>query len=178
MKKKTINVQSEGETKILAESFIEYVQNGAIILLYGDLGSGKTTFVQHIAKALGIEKPVLSPTFPIIKQYVILSRFDKLTVNSAKELDSSAKPQNDIRIFYHIDLYRMETEQDVQNIGIQDILTEPNAIIAIEWAEKLGSLLPKKRWDIHFEYVDEFKRKITIEKFEARNPKSETNSNV
>lgn len=159
MEKKTINVQSEDETKILAESFTKNVQYGGIILLHGNLGSGKTTFVQYVAKSLGIEKPVLSPTFPIIRSYKIRSK-NPFGPSSGRWHESGVKN------FYHIDLYRISRENDLKGLGIKEIFDEPNAIVAIEWAEKLGSFLPKKRWDMHFTYIDEFSRKIVIEKIE------------
>ncbi len=138
-----------------------------VICLYGDLGSGKTTFTQGLAKGLGIKKRIISPTFVIVRSYEVKSQKSKVKTTT----------QNS-KFFYHIDLYRIATEEDLKTIGIEEILNDPHAIVAIEWAEKLGSLLPKKRWDIRFEYVDEEKRRITIKKFEARNPKHETNSNV
>ena len=115
-----------------------------VIALFGELGSGKTTFVQGLARGLGITKRIISPTFVIVRQYVILGR--------------KATPES----FYHIDLYRTESENDLAGLGIEEILQDPKNIVVIEWAEKLGSLLPKSRIDINFTYVSDIKRKIVI----------------
>jgi len=130
------------ETRKLGEEFarshLARLKYG-VIALYGDLGSGKTTFVQGLAKGLGIKRRIISPTFIIVRNY-------KLEVGS----------------FYHIDLYRIQNEKDIESLGIEEIIKNPENIVAIEWAEKMGNLLPKKRWNIKFEYLDEDKRRITI----------------
>jgi len=110
-----------------------------ILALYGNLGAGKTTFVQGLAKGLGIKKRIISPTFVIIRSYENL---------------------------YHVDLYRLQNEQEIESTGLLDIMKNQNAIIAIEWPEKMGSLLPEKRWDVRFEYIGENNRRITVEKYE------------
>jgi len=65
----------------------------------------------------------------------------------------------------------MESNKDIEGLGIEEIIDDPKNIVAIEWAEKMGGLLPRKRWDVEFEYLSENKRRVTIEKLEARNPK-------
>ncbi len=67
-----------------------------------------------------------------------------------------------IKNFYHIDLYRTESKKDIEGLGIEEILKNKNNIVVIEWAERLGELLPKKRIDIYFEYISEGKRKVTF----------------
>lgn len=105
-----------------------------VIALYGDLGSGKTTFVQGLAKGLGIEEKIISPTFIIVRCYRIKNH------------------ESGIMNFYHIDLYRVESEKDIEGLGLEEILQDSQSIIVIEWAEKLKNLLPKKRIDIKFSY--------------------------
>jgi tRNA threonylcarbamoyladenosine biosynthesis protein TsaE len=100
-----------------------------IVCLYGDLGSGKTTFVQGFAKELGIQHRLLSPTFIIVRRYQI--------------------PESE-SLLYHVDLYRTKTPYDIENLGFSEILEDPQNYVLIEWAEKLGSLLPQKRIDIYF----------------------------
>jgi len=109
-----------------------------IFCLYGDLGSGKTTFIQGLAKGLGIKKRVISPTFVFMKQYG--------------------------SHFYHVDLYRINKVGEAKGLGLEEIFNEPKAIIAIEWAEKIKKILPKKKEDIYFDYVSENQRKITFKK--------------
>ena len=112
-----------------------------LVALYGDLGSGKTAFAQGMAAGLGIKRRIISPTFIIVRKYELR-----------------------IRNFYHIDLYRVQSERDFEALGIEEILNDEKSIVIVEWAEKLGSLLPEKRWEIGFEYLDEETRKITINK--------------
>lgn len=134
------------ETQRLAEDFGKKLTPGDIVLLYGDLGSGKTTFVQGLAKGLGIKQRIISPTFIIIRSY---------------EINPPSGGQN-LKYFYHIDLYRMESEKDIESVGLNEILQNKDAIIAIEWAEKLGEYIPKNVSRVYFEHLGEEKRKITI----------------
>lgn len=114
-----------------------------MICLYGDLGAGKTTFVQGLAWGLGIKKRILSPTFIFIRQYKI-------------------SPGH---TFYHIDLYRIEKMEDIQGLGLKEILADKNNIIIIEWPEKIKDILPRYAEEIFFKYIDENTREI---KFKAR----------
>lgn len=150
---------SFGETQKLGEEFARSHPFGlssqgrriarlkcALIALYGDLGSGKTTFVQGLAKGLEIKRRIISPTFIIVRNYELGIRNQELGRNN----------------FYHIDLYRMETEKDIESLGIDEIMEDPQNIVAIEWAEKMGNLLPKERIDIRFASISENERRITI----------------
>ena len=142
-----ISNNSDG-TKKLGRDFAKVLEKGDVVALYGNLGSGKTTFAQGLAKGLGIKRRIISPTFIIVRQYRIKN--------------------HELRImnFYHVDLYRMENLVDVKELGLEEILNNSSNIVAIEWAEKLGNGLPEKRWDIKFEYLDEDKRKIIINNYE------------
>lgn len=137
--KKIILTRNALETQKFGETFGKNLEKG-ILALYGDLGSGKTTFVQGLAKGLGIKKRIISPTFVIVRTY-------KIGFND----------------FYHIDLYRTQSRNDIEGLGIGEIMNDPKSVVVIEWAQKMEDLLPKKRIDIYFEYVDENKRKITYE---------------
>jgi tRNA threonylcarbamoyladenosine biosynthesis protein TsaE len=131
------------QTRKIAFELARKLKNGNILCLYGQLGSGKTTFVQALAKDLGINKRIISPTFIIIRGYKL-------------------KNKN----FYHIDLYRTESKDDLIGLGIPELFEDKKNIIAIEWAEKLGDLLPNKRLDLFFEQIDHNKRKITIKRYD------------
>jgi tRNA threonylcarbamoyladenosine biosynthesis protein TsaE len=137
------------ETQKIGEKLASDIGEGVIIALYGDLGSGKTTFVQGLAKGLGIEKRLISPTFIILRTYQIKIKDQKSKIGK----------------FYHVDLYRIHNEDDIRGIGLDEIIKSGKDIVAIEWAEKLGDFLPKKRIDIHFETKDDV-REITINKHE------------
>ena len=118
------------------------------IALSGELGSGKTTFVQGLAKGFGITGRIISPTFIIVRKYPIASK------------DKSLK----FKDFYHVDLYRLEgeLEKEVFNLGLAYVWTEPENIIVIEWAEKIQGLIPSGATWIKFESVGEDERKIEI----------------
>lgn len=132
--------RSEVDTHKLAEKIAKSIKKGKIIALYGNLGSGKTTFVQGLAKALGIGQRIISPTFVIIRPH-------KLKTNKA---------------FYHMDLYRLG-KADPNNLGLKEIFLEKDAIVAIEWAEKIEKLLPKDTLKIRFKTLSENERELEIE---------------
>lgn len=145
---KNCSTKNAEETQKLGEKLAHYLtQKGSALLphvvcLYGDLGMGKTTFVQGFAKGLGITSRLLSPTFIIVRRQHV-SHID--------------------RFFFHLDLYRVSSEQSIQELGIQEIFNDEKNIVIVEWAERLGSLLPEKRIDIHFCSGDsESERRIEI----------------
>jgi len=132
--------QSPGETQKLGQKIGSDLKSGKlkkrIICLYGDLGSGKTTFIQGLAKGLGIKKRITSPTFVFVKKY---------------------QPS-----FYHVDLYRIEKLEETKGLGLGEIFSDPQALVAIEWAEKIKEMLPKERIDIQFNYLNQNERKVII----------------
>jgi len=128
------------ETLSLGEGFAKKIKTGDFLAFYGNLGSGKTTFIQGLAKGLGIKRRIISPTFIIVRSYKI---------------------QNS-KSFYHIDLYRTQTIDDLLGLGIDEIIKDNKNIVALEWAEKMGKFLPRKRIDITFAYLDEGRRQIKI----------------
>lgn len=140
------------KTQSLGEEFAKKLIGGKVIALHGDLGGGKTTFTQGIAKGLGIKKRIISPTFIVLRTY-------KLKTENLKQKTTLKNS----KLFYHIDLYRIENKSDIEGLGIEEILKNPENIVVIEWAERLGDLLPNKRIDVYFEYIDEEKRKITYD---------------
>lgn len=142
----TIITKTPEETKKVAHDIIKTLKGGEVLLLYGDLGSGKTTFTQGLAEALGIKQRVNSPTFLISKSY---------TTNS-----------DHIRILNHLDLYRVQHEIDLRNLGIAELFKDKNALNVVEWPEKIESLLLDTKILIKFEYVDEETRKIILENYE------------
>lgn len=136
-----IKSNSPKQTQEIAQKIAQEFQNtGGIIALYGDLGAGKTTFVQGFAKALGISDKIISPTFVYIRQHSI--------------------PEKN-RWLYHIDLYRLEDPDD-QSLGLNDLLSDSSNIIVIEWPEKLGKNLPNNITKIYLEALDENTRLINV----------------
>lgn len=117
-------------------------QGATVLALYGDLGSGKTTFVQQLGKQLGITETIQSPTFVIMKRYVIhASRFTNI---------------------FHIDAYRLEKPEELARLGWVDILKEKNNLIVVEWAEQVEALLPEDSIRIKFKFVDETTREVEM----------------
>ena len=135
----TIVTKSPEETQALAHEFAKSLKDGAVVLLFGNLGAGKTSFMQGMAQGLGIKQRIISPTFIIMRKYD----------------DQGSR-------LYHIDLYRTDSKADLESLGLEEVLQEKNAIVAIEWPEKLGSFLPEKRIEIRFETISENERKIEI----------------
>jgi tRNA threonylcarbamoyladenosine biosynthesis protein TsaE len=128
---------SDEETFALAERLGEGLEGRAIFLLSGDLGAGKTVFAKGLAAGLGIAPwDVTSPTFTLINQYEGRLRF------------------------YHIDLYRLETGA-CQELGLEELFEEKNAVVLIEWAERLG-FRPDGAIAVHLEYLGDTQRKIQI----------------
>ncbi|HUD44314.1 MAG TPA: tRNA (adenosine(37)-N6)-threonylcarbamoyltransferase complex ATPase subunit type 1 TsaE [Patescibacteria group bacterium] len=150
---KTVITNSAEETQKLGEELAKSLNGSAVITLQGDLGAGKTTFVQGFGCGLELSQKIISPTFLIIKKYDIA--------------DNKQKTKN--KSFYHVDLYRLNSEHDVEGTGLLDILQEKDSIVVIEWPEKLGKFLPKNRIEIKFEYAGEKKRKITFNNLQNTN---------
>ncbi len=130
--------------KILGENLKEAAQT---IGLEGELGGGKTTFLQGFARGLGIKEKILSPTFVILKKFKIPK-----TKQSPKQF----------QYFYHVDCYRLEKIQDLLVLGFREILTHPQNIIAIEWPNIIKENLPKHTIFISFYFCNHNKRKIII----------------
>lgn len=134
--------KSPKETQKLGEKFAKSLKGGEVIALYGDLGAGKTVFVQGLAKGLGIKKGVVSPTFVFMRSYPF--RLNR-------------KPF----VFYHLDLYRGESNQDFEALGLEEIFA-PDSVVVLEWANKIEKELPKNNIKVYFERHDERTRNITI----------------
>lgn len=113
-----------------------------IIALEGDLGSGKTTFIQGLAQGLKIKENILSPTF-------VIQKFFFLQLKNFKN-------------FYHIDAYRLKNPEELLELGFADLIGNPENLIAIEWADKIKKLLPRNIFKIEFINLGKNKRKIVI----------------
>ncbi|OGY26280.1 MAG: tRNA (adenosine(37)-N6)-threonylcarbamoyltransferase complex ATPase subunit type 1 TsaE [Candidatus Woykebacteria bacterium RBG_16_44_10] len=142
---------SPEETKEFAKTIAKNLKSGDILALYGSLGAGKTTFIQGLVASLGYKGKVFSPTFIFVRPYKI-----------SEPETASRDQEKKIRIFYHIDLYRIEKPADLKTIGIEEFLNEGGSISAIEWPEKIGEELPEKTIKIKIESLDETKRRITV----------------
>lgn len=128
-----IITNSEGETRKLGQMLAKELNVGEVVCLEGDLGGGKTTFVQGLAQGLGIKEWMRSPTFVLIREYNNL---------------------------YHIDCYRIN-KKDLIKLNFKEIL-KSSKIKVIEWADKIKNILPKNCLHIKFEFINANKRKIII----------------
>jgi len=131
--------RSVEETQALAEMMGRFLADGLVIALTGDLGSGKTAFVQGLARGLQVpvEYYITSPTFTLINEYP-----GRLPL-------------------FHVDLYRIDRPEEVESIGLHDIM-RGDGVTVIEWADRIQSELPDERLQIHFEMTDEQFRNIIV----------------
>lgn len=140
--------RSAGETKKIAKIFAEEViktkpGEGAFVVAFkGDLGAGKTTFIQGLAKGLGIRKKLVSPTFTLLRSYTI--KTDTFTA------------------VHHFDCYRMGSEQEMKDLGFKKLLNEPKNIILIEWPERVQKVLPRNKVTVALEYGNSLNKR-TVE---------------
>lgn len=130
---------SAAETRRLARQLLKELPARAVLALHGDLGSGKTCFVQGLAGALGIRQPVTSPTFTLVHEY------------------------KGKRRLVHADLYRIRSEDDALSLGLEEYF-DTDGVVAIEWAERIAGLLPSSAIHIQFETLDTPRaRRVTID---------------
>jgi len=120
----SINLQNEAETMELGASIATLLPVGGVVLLYGDLGAGKTTLVRGLLRSLGFMDTVKSPTYTLVEPYRIAGR--------------------DI---YHFDLYRLGDPEELEYLGIRDYFRK-DALCLVEWPEKAGLFIPKGDFSI------------------------------
>ena len=123
---RTVQTNSPEETWALAAELAEELGPGSVIALHGDLGAGKTCFIQGLAAALGIDEPITSPTYTLIGEY------------------EGRLP------LHHIDLYRLSGPAEALGLGLEEYFELPG-ITAIEWAERAEGLLPPNLLHIRIE---------------------------
>jgi tRNA threonylcarbamoyladenosine biosynthesis protein TsaE len=153
MKPETLEIitESASETQKVGEILAKEIigqpakknKKALAIGLEGELGSGKTTFIQGLAKGLGIKERITSPTFVIFKKF-------------------NFRLASHLQYFYHIDCYRLNFAQELLDLGVKEIINQPESLIVIEWAERVKKILPQDTWWIRFEYLDKDKRKIIL----------------
>ncbi|MFA5878748.1 MAG: tRNA (adenosine(37)-N6)-threonylcarbamoyltransferase complex ATPase subunit type 1 TsaE [Candidatus Margulisiibacteriota bacterium] len=132
-----LTIQNLSELKLLAKTMAKKLGGSEIFLLTGDLGAGKTTFVKEICHYLSVREAISSPTFAIVQNY------------------QGKWP------IYHFDLYRINHEKELIDLDL-DLYFNNNAIIFIEWADKLNKCRPKKFIEINFTFLTEKSRLLTF----------------
>ncbi|GAB1401978.1 tRNA (adenosine(37)-N6)-threonylcarbamoyltransferase complex ATPase subunit type 1 TsaE [Elusimicrobiota bacterium] len=136
---KVFSTDSAKKTKQLGKDFAKVLKKGDIVFFNGNLGTGKTTFIQGIMSNFGINKFVRSASFMLVNEF------------ETKDIN-----------LYHIDLYRLG-KIDIHDLGIDEYLFG-NGISLVEWSERLTGCKNQKRWEINIEYTDENTRNISIKR--------------
>ena len=128
---------------LLAEEILKTrpAKTASVIGLVGDLGGGKTTFLQGFARGLRVRGKILSPTFIIMRR---------------------------LGNFYHIDCYRIQKPQELLSLGFKKIIADPRNIVAIEWADRIRSIMPLNTIWLNFEFLTKKKRKIVVKLKDGR----------
>ena len=134
----TYTTHSEKETEKLGAKFAENLPAGAVIALYGDLGCGKTAFVRGMARGMGLDAAVTSPTFTIVNEY------------------------DGPRPLFHFDMYRLGSADELFDIGWEDYLAR-GGVCAVEWSENVPGAFEGDEIAVRFEKTGDNDRKITIE---------------
>ncbi len=142
--RETHTTHSAEETRAVGQQLATTLLPGTLLCLTGDLGAGKTTLVQGLLEGLGAERPYVSPTFVIMKQY---------------ELPRASAMG--IKRVYHADAYRVESK-DFTEIGFAEWCSDPEGLVILEWPERIADLLPEKRIDIIITSLSETEREIVI----------------
>lgn len=137
------------DTEKIAKDFLKTCvndksKNSCVVCLHGDLGAGKTTFSQFLAKEIGVKRKVNSPTFVIMKRYEIKSKSNKF------------------KNLYHLDAYRLKNEKELDVLGWKNIISDPENLILIEWPENVQKAIPKKHHKIQISHTKEGHRKFKI----------------
>ncbi len=161
---KTYLSSSSAETKKIAGEFAKKIlrirpknrfdpaqrRHAVVVDFVGDLGAGKTTFIQGFLRALGVRGKITSPTFVLIKRYATKSKSKPYTPNPTP---------------YHMDAYRLKNHRELEVLDFKKIISDPNNIVLIEWAEKVKKLLPKDTIWIKFRHgKKEHERRISFSK--------------
>lgn len=140
-----MQIESEAAMRAFAEQFTKNTDartdHAVLVTLSGDLGAGKTTFTQMVARALGVDEDVTSPTFVIEKIYQLTGqKFDRLI---------------------HIDAYRLESPHELEALEFKELLEDRKNLILLEWPERVAELLPADAIEIRFDITGE-ERTISI----------------
>ena len=120
------------------------LSGGTVVALSGDLGAGKTTLTQGLLAGFGVSGPYTSPTFVIMKQY-----------------DIPPESHPTIRRIYHVDAYRIGT-QEMLSIGWEEWLEDASGLVILEWPERVADIVPEDAVSVSLEWLDESRRKISI----------------
>lgn len=133
-----IITNSERETEAAGAAFAEKIPDGTVVAMYGELGAGKTAFVRGMARGMGLDCRVNSPTFTIVNEYI------------------------GARTLLHFDMYRLGSADELWDIGWDDYLAR-GAVCAVEWSENVSDAFTGDEITVRFEKLSDTSRRITIE---------------
>ena len=159
------------ETNKAAKDFLNKLSpkadSATIVGLFGDLGSGKTTFTQALARHLNVLEVVTSPTFVIEKIY-LLNNDQKLSENPLRLTQTCLRRQANLyeeipkafKKLIHIDAYRLDSGKELLSLQFAEIQKDPKNLILIEWPERVADILPVDLVKINFKFISENEREI------------------
>lgn len=136
---------SAEQTREIGAALGRLLHSGDVILLHGDLGAGKTTLAQGVARGLSVNEPVQSPTFTLVAEH--------------RGRTAAGHP---VRL-YHLDLYRLTDEHELGSFGYGDYLAPTDGITVVEWPERAGTWLPDRYLLVRLEVAGPDRRRIAIE---------------
>lgn len=139
MNNRTVIVESAEAMQELGHELAATLKPGDVVLLHGDLGAGKTTFTQGVARGLKIDSPVQSPTFTIVREH------DAPTMR-----------------LYHLDLYRLDSPDDLEDFGYEVYINPPDGVSLIEWPERADDWLPDRFLLVQIEHLGADRRSVTF----------------
>lgn len=134
-----IEVTSATAMQALGRELAATLKIGDVLMLHGDLGAGKTTLTQGIAAGLGVEGPVQSPTFTLVREH------------RGREM-----------MLYHLDLYRLGDPAELENLGYEVYLDPPDGVSVVEWPERAGDWLPERFTLVRIEHLGGDRRMVTL----------------
>ena len=150
--------KSVGETAEIARNFISELKPkmdiATVVGLYGELGSGKTTFMKYLVESFGIKETIQSPTFVIMKYFDLTP--------SPSPCEGEGSRNKTFNKLIHIDAYRIEREDEMINLEWKEIISDQKNLICIEWPDRVSGIMPE-HIIIKFEHVSENERKIKID---------------
>ena len=137
---KSIRITSLDNIHEAAKEFVEEMGDYTVFAFYGNMGAGKTTFINALCEALGVEDITNSPSFSIINEY---------------------RSESTAELIYHFDCYRLENEDEAYDIGVEDYF-DSGAVCLIEWPERIENLLPADTVAVHVTVEDDDTRVISV----------------
>lgn len=137
----TIKINSLDNIEEAARQFVEMMGDNTVFAFYGEMGAGKTTFINALSRVLGVEDDATgSPSFAIVNEY---------------RSDTTAE------LIYHFDLYRLESVEEALDLGIEDYF-DSGALCLLEWPERIEDILPDDTVKVYFNVNDDGTRSLTI----------------